>query len=66
MASLELFCSENPALSSRVNARAYLSRAVYFQLVLVFLNFPYLVDEKAPVNFVSFLLRVSMPVEREG
>ena len=66
MASPESICLGNPALSSGVNARAYFSRAVYFQLVLVFLSFPYLVDEKAPVNYVSFPLRVSMPVEREG
>ena len=66
MASLESICSGNPALSSGVNARAYFSRAVYFQLVLVFLSFPYLVDEKGPVNYVSFLLKVSLPVEREG
>ena len=65
MASPESICSGNPALSSGVNARAYFSRAVYFRLVLVFLSFPYLVDEKAPVNSVSFLLRVAMPFECE-
>ena len=65
MASPESIYSGNPDLSSGVNARAYFSRAVYFRLVLVFLSFPYLVDEKAPVNSVSFLLRVAMPFERE-
>ena len=65
MASPESIYSGNPVLSSGVNFRAYFSRAVYFRLVLVFLSFPYLVDEKAPVNSVSFLLRVAMPFERE-
>ena len=32
---------------------------------MVFLSFPYLVNEKAPVKSVSFLLRVAMPFERE-
>ena len=66
MASPESIYSGNPDLSSGVNARAYFSRSVYFPLVLVFLSFPYLVDEKGPVNYVSFLLKVSLPVEREG
>ena len=65
MASLVSIYSGIPDLSSGVNARAYFSRAVYFRLVLVFLSFPYLVDEKAPVNSVSNLLGVALPFERE-
>ena len=65
MASPESIYSGNPDLSSGVNARAYFSRAVYFRLVLVFLSFPYLVDEKAPVNSVSNLLGVALPFEHE-
>ena len=65
MASLESIYSGIPDLSSGVNARAYFSRAVYFRLVLVFLSFPYLVDEKAPVNSVSNLLGVALPFEHE-
>ena len=65
MASPESIYSGNPDLSSGVNARAYFSRAVYFRLVLVFVSFPYLVDEKAPVNSVSNLLGVALPFERE-